>query len=71
MSGGVNIATYNNLNLEEGEEFNSHSMWEDYYRGAGLSVGYLSPVGPVEFSVSHNDDFDDILYQFSIGYTLD
>ena len=71
LSGGVNIATYNNLNLEEGDEFNSHSMWEDYYRGAGLSVGYLSPVGPVEFSVSHNDDFDDILYQFSIGYTLD
>ena len=68
INSGVNIATFNTANLEEE---NKDSIWNDYYRGLGISVGYLSPIGPVEFAISHNDDFDDILYQFSIGYTLD
>lgn len=71
LSSGINIATFNEMNLEEGEEMNAHAMWEDYYRGLGASVGYLSPIGPIEFSISHNDDFNDVLYQFSIGYILD
>lgn len=68
INSGVNIATFNTANLEEE---NKDSIWNDYYRGLGISVGYLSPIGPVEFAISHNDDFDDILYQFSIGYTFD
>ena len=73
ISGGFNIATYKNSTFNEkitDENFRD-TMWEDYYRGVGLSIGYLSPVGPLEFSISHNDDFDDILYQFSLGYTFD
>ena len=71
FTGAVNIATFNELNMEEGEKENSYAIWKDYHTGIGFSVGYLSPVGPIEFSVSRNDDFDDTLYQFSIGYTLD
>lgn len=71
LTGAVNIATFNEFNMKEGEKENSYTIWEDYHTGVGLSVGYLSPIGPIEFSVSHNDDLDDILYQFSIGYTLD
>lgn len=68
INSGINIATFNTANLEEE---NKDSIWNDYYRGLGISVGYLSPIGPVEFAISHNDDFNDILYQFSIGYTFD
>lgn len=73
ISSGFNIATYKNSTFNEKitDENFKDTMWEDYYRGIGLSIGYLSPVGPVEFSISHNDDFDDILYQFSLGYTFD
>lgn len=71
ISGGLNIATFNQLNNDIDYENNINTMWEDYSKGVGLSVGYLSPVGPIEFSISHNNDFDDTLYQFSLGYTLD
>ena len=73
ISSGFNIATYKNSTFNEKitDENFKDTMWEDYYRGVGLSIGYLSPVGPLEFSISHNDDFDDILYQFSLGYTFD
>lgn len=70
ISSGFNIATFNRSNFED-EETNEYNIWKDYYRGVGVSAGYLSPIGPIEFSISHNDDFDDILYQFSIGYTID
>ncbi len=70
ISSGLNIVTFNRSNFED-EENNDYNIWKDYYRGVGVSAGYLSPIGPIEFSVSHNDDFDDILYQFSIGYTID
>ena len=71
LTGAVNVATFNELDMTEGEEVKDYSMWEDYFRGVGLSIGYLSPIGPMEFSVSHNDDLNDIIYQFSIGYTLE
>lgn len=71
VSGGVNVATFNKLNFEEDEDLYKDEMWEEYYKGAGISIGYLSPIGPVEFSISKNDDFSDTLYQFSIGYTLE
>ena len=62
LTGAVNIATFNEFNMKEGEKENSYTIWEDYHTGVGLSVGYLSPIGPIEFSVSHNDDLDEILY---------
>lgn len=69
--GAVNFATFKEWDMTGDEEMKEHSMWEDYYLGTGISIGYLSPIGPVEFSVSHNNDFRDVLYQFSIGYMLD
>ena len=70
LTGAFNIATFNELN-DEGDDLENQAMWEDYYKGVGLSLGYLSIIGPIEFSISHNDDLKDIIYQFSIGYTLD
>ena len=71
LSGGVNVATFNKFSLKTEKEVDEDIIWEDYYTGVGVSLGYLSPVGPVEFSISKNNDFNEIVYQFSIGYTLD
>lgn len=71
VTSGINIATFKELTLFNDYDYKEDFMWDDYYTGVGFSFGYLSPIGPMEFSVSHNDDLDDIIYQFSIGYILD
>lgn len=68
LSGEYNISTFKEYNY-----FNTNSnteLWEDYFQGFGVSLGYLSPVGPISFSVSRNDEQKEFLYQLSIGYII-
>ncbi|MGB0405555.1 MAG: BamA/TamA family outer membrane protein [Fusobacterium sp.] len=73
LTGEYNIATFkeynyfnNTLTTEKKQE-----LWGDYLQGFGISLGYLSPVGPVSLSVSHNDNRKEFIYQLSIGYIID
>ncbi|MDP0494231.1 MAG: patatin-like phospholipase family protein [Fusobacterium sp. JB021] len=73
LTGEYNIATFkeynyfnNTLTTEKKQE-----LWDDYLQGFGISLGYLSPVGPISLSVSHNDNRKEFIYQLSIGYIID
>lgn len=70
LRGGLNVATFNKFSLETETELDKNKIWEDYYTGLGMSLGYLSPVGPIEVSISKNNDFRDIIYQIMMGYVF-
>ncbi|WP_297596599.1 patatin-like phospholipase family protein [uncultured Cetobacterium sp.] len=64
------IATYKYLD----EDFNSQKnslLWKDYSQGGGLSLSYLSLIGPIKFNVSKAQNSHDFLFQFSVGYKFD
>lgn len=64
-----NIGTYSDL--ENIPSLNGKVMWEDYSQGFDLSLSYESLFGPIEFSISKDNDRNDILSQISIGYIFE
>ena len=64
-----NIGTYSDL--QESPSFNKKNIWEDYSQGFDVSLTYESIFGPIEFSVSRDDERKDILSQISIGYIFE
>lgn len=64
-----NIGTYSDLDTESYP--NSKKMWKDYSQGFDLSITYESIFGPFEFSLSRNNEKEEILSQISIGYIFE
>ncbi|MFK4784499.1 patatin-like phospholipase family protein [Fusobacterium sp. MFO224] len=72
LTGEYNIATFKEYDyFSDSSTENNQELWEDYLQGFGVSLGYLSPIGPISLSVSHNDDRKEFIYQLSIGYIID
>ncbi|WP_291259252.1 patatin-like phospholipase family protein [Fusobacterium sp.] len=64
-----NIGTYSDL--KENPSSNKRTIWEDYSQGFNLSLAYGSLLGPIEFSLSKNNEHGEIISQLSIGYVFD
>ncbi len=69
LSGAWNIGTFSDL--EESPVPNRKIIWEDYVQGFGVSLLYDSLLGPIEFSLSKDNESGDILSQISIGYIFE
>lgn len=55
-----------------GNEFSTNrELWKDFVNGYEVSLGYNTIFGPINISVSVNDDVRDFIYQLNIGYYLD
>lgn len=67
LTGKFNVTTFkDNIYTTKKNE-----MWKDYSKGLGLSLGYDSPIGPLEFSISSDLDDRKPVGTISIGYKLD
>lgn len=64
-----NIGTYSDL--KESPSPNKKVIWEDYSQGFNLSLAYGSILGPIEFSVSKDNESGELISQLSIGYIFD
>ncbi len=64
-----NIGTYSDL--PSSNYSNTKKIWEDYSQGFDVAITYESLFGPLEFSLSRDDDKGDILSQISIGYIFE
>lgn len=64
-----NIGTYSDL--KESPSPNKKIIWEDYSQGFNLSLAYGSILGPIEFSVSKDNESGELISQLSIGYIFD
>jgi len=71
LSGEYNITTFKEYNYFSENSNSENELWDDYLQGFGVSLGYLSPAGPISISVSHNDERKEFVYQLSIGYIID
>lgn len=72
LIGEYNLSTFKEYNyFSNTPNYTPPKIWKDYFQGYGLTIGYLSPIGPIEFSVSRNNDLNDFIYLFSIGYTIE
>lgn len=70
LSASWDIATYKYV----GADFNNDektTLWKDYSQGFGISLNYLSLVGPIKFNISKPQEAHDILFQISFGYKFD
>lgn len=65
-----NIATFKEYSYFKDDLEDNLRFWNDYVQGFKIGLGYLSPLGPVSFSISRNDFRKELIYQFSIGYTI-
>lgn len=70
ITGEYNIATFKEYNYFKDDLEDDLRFWNDYVQGFKIGLGYLSPLGPVSFSISRNDLRKELIYQFSIGYTI-
>ncbi|MGL4210598.1 MAG: BamA/TamA family outer membrane protein, partial [Cetobacterium somerae] len=64
------FATYKFANEVFNDDKNS-LLWKDYSQGAGITLSYLSLIGPVKFNISKAQESHDFLFQFSFGYKFD
>lgn len=64
-----NIGTYSDL--KESPAPTRKKIWEDYSQGFDLALTYESLFGPIEFSLSRDNEKGDILSQISIGYIFE
>ncbi|MGB3750912.1 MAG: hypothetical protein WA945_05045, partial [Arcobacteraceae bacterium] len=71
LTGEYNITTFKEYNYSSESSENVNELWDDYLQGFGVSLGYLSPVGPISLSISHNDERKEFIYQLSLGYIID
>lgn len=64
-----NIGTYSDLPSDSYS--NTKKIWEDYSQGVDIAITYDSLFGPLEFSLSRDNEKGDILSQISIGYIFE
>lgn len=64
-----NIGTYTDLPSDNYS--NTKKMWEDYSQGFDIALTYNSLLGPLEFSLSRDNEKGDVLSQISIGYIFE
>lgn len=69
LSARWNLGTFSDL--KESPSPNKKIIWEDYSQGFDVAITYESLFGPIEFSLSRDNEKRDILSQISIGYTFD
>lgn len=70
--GKYNLGTFKELS-NDFVKFSSHKeLWKNYISGGEIGFAYDSIVGPMSITFStNNDDNNEILTQFNIGYYLD
>jgi len=63
---------YTQVNCDMGSMTNMLSRWlinKDYYNiGAGLAVGYKTPIGPIEVQVSKCNNYDKAVFYVNFGF---
>lgn len=62
---------YTTINCDSGFVSFMREGWFDSYCftiGSGLTVGYKTPVGPVEFGISKNNKFEKPVFSFNLGF---
>lgn len=64
------FATYKFAN-EFFDDGKNSILWKDYSHGVGISLSYLSLIGPIKFNVSKAQKSPNYLFQFSFGYKFD
>lgn len=64
-----NIGTFSDLPSDTYS--NTKKIWEDYSQGFDVAITYESLFGPLEFSISRDNEKEDILSQISIGYIFE
>lgn len=66
---GVNwdVATYKFANEIFGDD-DDPVLWKDYSQGAGITLSYLSLIGPIKFNISKAQESHSYLFQLSFGY---
>lgn len=69
VTGLWNIGTFNEIGVPHYP--GRKELWKEYLQGAGVSVTYESLFGPVEFSISKDNQHGEFLSQVSIGYIFD
>ncbi|MGL6114608.1 MAG: patatin-like phospholipase family protein [Cetobacterium sp.] len=70
LFGKWNIATFDEPKVNY-DFYDNNKIWKNYHQGYGIGIGYSSIIGPVEFSLSKTNSGDEVLAQFSIGYSFD
>ncbi|MDX8335402.1 MULTISPECIES: patatin-like phospholipase family protein [Cetobacterium] len=70
ISANWDFATYKFANENFNDDLNS-ILWKDYSQGAGVTLSYLSLVGPIKFNISKAQESHNILFQLSFGYKFD
>ena len=50
---------------------NDYTLWETKSFGLGMTLSYVSLLGPIKLNVSKASDLDEYLIQFSLGYRFD
>lgn len=68
LSTKLNATTFNESSLDKTSR---NKMRHNYAKGIIFSVGYASPLGPIEFSISSDLKEKKPIAAISIGYTLD
>ena len=66
---GINwdVATYKFAN-EIFDDDENPVLWKDYSQGAGITLSYLSLIGPIKFNISKAQESRSYLFQLSFGY---
>jgi len=70
IGASCDFATYKFANEIFNNDKNS-LLWKDYSQGTGITLSYLSLIGPVKFNISKAQESHDFLFQFSFGYKFD
>lgn len=70
IGANLDFATYKFANEVFNDDKNS-LLWKDYSQGAGITLSYLSLIGPIKFNISKAQESHDFLFQFSFGYKFD
>lgn len=66
LSFNYNLGTYNYYSGFESE----NNIWDMKKHGYGVTIGWDTFIGPMDFSISNNVLNDELLYQVHIGYVF-
>lgn len=69
LTGKYNLGSFSEKGVNEFST--NRELWKDFVNGYELSLGYKTIFGPINLSVSVNNDVKDLIYQLNIGYYLD
>ncbi|MGL5056351.1 MAG: patatin-like phospholipase family protein [Fusobacteriaceae bacterium] len=69
FTGKYNLGSFSEKGIDESSI--NRQLWKDFVNGYEFSLGYKTIFGPINLSISKNDDMKEWLYQLNIGYYLE